>query len=127
MKKLAVVYAGWGERWQLGTLAEAGRPGEPLLFEYSDEARRQGLELSPLRLPLAQPGAVKGETFFLGLPGLIADALPDGWGMLLMDRALARAGRRAVEVSVLDRLAFIGERAMGALAFEPPDTVVSRS
>lgn len=121
MKQLSVIYAGWGERWPLGTLADTGRPGQPMLFEYSEEARHQGLELSPLRLPLAQPGAFTGEPFFLGLPGLIADALPDGWGMLLMDRAFSRAGRRPSEVSPLDRLAFIGERAMGALTFEPAD------
>ncbi len=122
MKKLAVLYCGWGERWQLGTLADPGRASLPILFEYSDEARRQGLELSPLRLPLARPGAFQGELFFLGLPGLIADALPDGWGMLLMDRAFARAGRRMTEVSPLDRLAFVGERAIGALAFAPPES-----
>lgn len=121
MKQLGVIYTGWGERWLLGTLADTGRPGQPMLFEYSPEARRQALELSPLRLPLAQPGAFSGEPFFFGLPGLIADALPDGWGMLLMDRAFTRAGRRPSEVSPLDRLAFIGERAMGALAFEPAE------
>jgi len=120
MKNLAVDYVGWGERWQLGTLAESGRQ---ILFEYSPEARRQGLELSPLRLPLSYPAAFAGEDFFLGLPGIIADALPDGWGMLLMDRAFSRAGRRFTDISTLDRLAFIGERAMGALAFRPPDTV----
>ncbi|MBI5109184.1 MAG: type II toxin-antitoxin system HipA family toxin [Rhodocyclales bacterium] len=121
MKRLSVIYAGWGERWPLGTLADTGRAGQPMLFEYSAEARREGLELSPLRLPLTQPGAFAGEPFFLGLPGLIADALPDGWGMLLMDRAFSRAGRRPGAVSPLDRLAFIGERAMGALAFEPAE------
>lgn len=120
MKKLAVIYVGWGERWPLGMLADTGRG---ILFEYDPEARRQGLELSPLRLPLDHPGAFTGEPFFLGLPGLIADALPDGWGMLLMDRAFARAGRRPAEVSPLDRLAFIGDRAMGALAFEPADPI----
>lgn len=120
MKKLSVVYCGWGERWPIGQLADTGRAGAPILFEYSDEARRQGLELSPLRLPLAHPGAFEGEHFFMGLPGLIADALPDGWGMLLMDRAFARSGCRPTDISPLDRLAFIGERAMGALAFVPP-------
>ncbi len=123
MKKLAVLYVGWGERWTLGTLADTGRPGQPVLFEYGPEARRQGLELSPMRLPLAHPGAFTGEACFLGLPGLIADALPDGWGMLLMDRAFSRGGRRAADISPLDRLAFIGERAMGALSFEPADPV----
>jgi serine/threonine-protein kinase HipA len=121
MKRLNVVYAGWGERWPLGILADTGRPGQPVLFEYTPEARREGLELSPLRMPLTHPGAFVGEPFFLGLPGLIADALPDGWGMLMMDRAFSRAGRRLGEVSPLDRLAFIGERAMGALIFEPAD------
>ncbi|MDP2809876.1 MAG: type II toxin-antitoxin system HipA family toxin [Rhodocyclaceae bacterium] len=120
MKKLEVDFAGWGERWLLGTLAETGRQ---ILFEYSPEARRQALELSPLRLPLSHPGAFTGENFFFGLPGLIADALPDGWGLLLMDRAFSGAGRRPMDTSPLDRLAFIGERAMGALAFRPPDPV----
>jgi serine/threonine-protein kinase HipA len=120
MKKLDVDFVGWGERWPLGALAETGHQ---ILFEYSPEARRQGLELSPLRLPLSHPGAFAGEDFFLGLPGLIADALPDGWGLLLMDRAFSRAGRRPMDTSPLDRLAFIGERAMGALAFRPPDPV----
>ncbi len=123
MRKLAVFYCGWGERWPLGMLADPERPGMPILFEYSEEARRQGLELSPLRLPLAHPGAFEGESFFLGLPGLIADALPDGWGMLLMDRAFARAGRRMTEISPLDRLAFVGDRAIGALAFAPPESL----
>ncbi|MHB1360449.1 MAG: type II toxin-antitoxin system HipA family toxin [Rhodocyclaceae bacterium] len=123
MKRLNVIYAGWGERWLLGTLADTGRAGQPLLFEYSPEARRQGLELSPLRLPLDHPGAFAGEACFLGLPGLIADALPDGWGMLLMDRAFSRAGRRPGDISPLERLAFIGERAIGALSFEPADPV----
>lgn len=117
MKRIEVDYAGWGERWHLGTLVQDGRT---LLFEYTDTARRHGLELSPLRLPLQHVGAFVGEDFFFGLPGLIADALPDGWGMLLMDRALARANRSPAAISPLERLAFIGERAIGALAFRPP-------
>lgn len=49
MKKTAVFYEGWGERWPLGTLAD---DGQRLLFEYSAEALRQGLELSPRHLAL---------------------------------------------------------------------------
>jgi serine/threonine-protein kinase HipA len=49
----------------------------------------------------------------------VADSLPDGWGLLLMDRAFRRAGLQSV--SPLDRLAFIGDRAMGALSYEPAD------
>lgn len=122
MKKLQVIYAGWGERWTLGTLADTG---QQILFEYSPQARQQGLELAPLRAPLAHVGAMTGEPFFMGLPGLIADALPDGWGLLLMDRAFRRSGRRLEAISPLDRLAFIGERAMGALVFEPADSITA--
>lgn len=122
MKKLQVIYAGWGERWTLGTLADTG---QHILFEYSPQARQQGLELAPLQAPLAHIGAITGEPFFMGLPGLIADALPDGWGLLLMDRAFRRAGRLPASISPLERLAFIGERAMGALFFEPSDKIAS--
>lgn len=117
MNRLQVLYNGWGERWALGTLAE--NAGGSILFEYSPEALRQGLELSPLHLSLraaAYPGARQP---FDGLPGLIADALPDGWGRLLMDRAFRKQGRDPAMLSPLDRLAFIGDRAIGALSFEP--------
>jgi serine/threonine-protein kinase HipA len=74
-------------------------------------------------LPRAGATAVsfKGEPHAYGLPGFVADALPDGWGMLLMDRALRKLGRNPREVSVLERLAIVGERAMGGLSFEPSD------
>jgi len=122
--KLQVLYVGWGERWPLGTLAQAGRE---LVFEYSSEAVAQakgrGLQMSPVQAPLAARGAMaisfKGPVHFHGLPGFIADALPDGWGMLLMDRAFRQAGREPASISVLERLAVVGHGAMGALAFEP--------
>ena len=57
----------------------------------------------------------------LRLPGLVSDALPDGWGMLLMDRLFRKQGWDPRRMSPLDRLAFIGEKAMGALVFEPND------
>ena len=122
MKKLQVIYDGWGERWPLGTLADTG---SAILFEYSPQAIARGLQLSPMHQPLPRAGAAavsfKGEAYSYGLPGFIADALPDGWGMLLMDRALRKLGRNPREVSVLERLAIVGERAMGALSFEPSE------
>jgi serine/threonine-protein kinase HipA len=122
MKKLQVIYDGWGERWPLGTLADTGRD---IMFEYSPQAVERGLQLSPMHQPLPRAGAAavsyKGEAHSYGLPGFIADALPDGWGMLLMDRALRKLGRNPREVSVLERLAIVGERAMSALSFEPSD------
>ncbi|QOW24034.1 type II toxin-antitoxin system HipA family toxin [Lysobacter sp. H23M47] len=117
MKKLSVIYAGWGERYVLGHL---GDDGTQVLFEYSPVALQQGLELSPLRLPLREQAYGGFPGYQLYLPGLIADALPDGWGMLLMDRIFRREGRNPARISALDRLAFIGDTAMGALSFEPP-------
>ena len=118
MKKLRVFYEGWGERWPLATLAD---DGEHLLFEYTAEALEQGLELSPRHL------AIRGQAYGsfpehqMRLPGLVADALPDGWGLMLMDRLFRKAGRPLSSLSPLDRLAFIGSRAMGALTFEPAE------
>ena len=120
MKKLLIRYRGWGENWPLGQLGDNGRQ---LLFEYSTEALREGLELSSVRLPLREEAYGDFPGFLFRLPGLIADALPDGWGMLLMDRYFRRRGLESAAQSPLDRLAFLGERALGALTFEPADTV----
>ena len=122
MKKLRVIYDGWGERWLLGQLADTGRE---IMFEYAPAAIERGLQLSPMHQPLPHPGsgaiAFRGEAHSSGLPGFVADALPDGWGMLLMDRALRKLGHNPREASVLERLAIVGERAIGALSFEPSD------
>ena len=118
MKKLQVFYEGWGERWPLATLADDGRH---LLFEYSAEALEQGLELSPRHLALRASAFGGFPEHQMRLPGLVADALPDGWGLMLMDRLFRKAGRPSSGFSPLDRLAFIGTRAMGALTFEPAD------
>ena len=118
MKKLNVIYMGWGERFDLGVLAD---DGNDLLFEYSAEALKRGLELSPYKLPLSEKAYGDFPEHQLRLPGLVSDALPDGWGMLLMERLFRKQGRSPGEISPLDRLAFIGDKAMGALAFEPND------
>jgi len=116
MNKVDVVFRGWGESWTLGTLAQRGRV---TLFEYSREALSRGINFSPLYVPL-QAQTYSGFPDHLGgVPGFIADALPDGWGLLLMDRVFRKAGRDPALASTLDRLSFIADRAMGALAFEP--------
>lgn len=114
MKRLAVHYCGWGEDWSLGHLAD---DGALLLFEYAPEALAQGLELSPLHLKLRAASYGDFPPHLHRLPGLIADSLPDGWGLLLMDRLFRQQGLR--NPGPLDRLAFIGDRAMGALRFVP--------
>lgn len=121
MKTLSVLYKGWGENWPLGTLASTR---EGVYFEFSPEALTRGLTLSPLRLKLT-PGAVTGfPAHQFRLPGIIADALPDGWGLYLMDKLFRRSGVDPASVSVLDRLAWLGDRSLGALAFEPAEKVV---
>jgi serine/threonine-protein kinase HipA len=117
MKKLTVIYAGWGERFPLAQLADDGRT---VLFQYTPEALARGRELSPYLLKLSRDAYGDFPTHQHRLPGLVSDALPDGWGMLLMDRLFRKSGIDIATVSPLDRLAFIGEGAMGALAFEPP-------
>lgn len=118
MKKVRVFYQGWGERWPLATLADDGRQ---LLFEYGAEALQQGLELSPRHLALRAQAYGGFPEHQMRLPGLVADALPDGWGLMLMDRLFRKNGRTPSGLSPLERLAFIGARAMGALTFEPAD------
>lgn len=118
MKQLTVHYCGWGEDWPLGRLAD---DGQTLLFEYASGALAQGLELSPLHLKLRAQAYGDFPSHLHRLPGLIADSLPDGWGLLLMDRLFRQRGLR--QPGPLDRLAFIGDRAMGALRFAPASEV----
>lgn len=120
MNLLNVVFNGWGERWPLGVLADDGRD---ILFEYAPEALRRGIEFSPRHLPLRAGGYSGFPSHQQRLPGLLADSLPDGWGMLLMDKLFRKQGRTQGGISPLDRLAFVGERGMGALSYVPPDPV----
>ena len=92
-------------------------------FEYTRAWRRSGVELAPLMMPtLARqdvftfPGL--GESF-RRLPGLISDALPDEFGNRLIDAWMAQRGIAKSEVTTLDRLAYTGKRAVGALEFHP--------
>ena len=122
LERVDVYYEGWGEHWQWGTLASTtALTGRPLVvFEYSDEAKKRGLELSSLKLPLQ--GAKLSRDFpqhQLGLPGPVYDSLPDGWGMLLMDRLFKRRGLNPARIGPLERLAYIGNNAMGAMSFKP--------
>ncbi|MCW8138497.1 MAG: type II toxin-antitoxin system HipA family toxin [Planctomycetota bacterium] len=89
-------------------------------FEYSPEFLRTKLEPSPLRLP-ARPGLIEHRDHEYGdIPGLFADSLPDGWGLLLMDRHLRRQGKDPAKLTPLDRLTYLGRRTMGALTYHPP-------
>ncbi|MFC4277427.1 type II toxin-antitoxin system HipA family toxin [Achromobacter aloeverae] len=121
-EQVNVFYEGWGERWHWGTLVSTtALTGRPLIvFEYSNEARQRGLELSSYTLPLEGPSLRRDfPRHQLGLPGPVYDALPDGWGMLLMDRMFRRHRLSPARIGPLDRLAYVGSNAMGAMTFEP--------
>ncbi len=92
------------------------------VFEYAPDFLGSGIEVSPLMLPLGAgrfsfPNLPR-ETF-KGLPGLLADSLPDKFGNLLIDQWLAQQGRRAESFDPVERLCYLGSRAMGGLEFEP--------
>ena len=114
MKRLNVTYK--PANMLVGTLLQDGRD---ILFEYDATFIAHGLPLSPYRLPL-RPGIQKSADPRMrqGLHGLFDDSLPDGWGLLLMDRFLRERGH-SMPAQPVDRLAFIGDTGMGALAYEP--------
>ncbi len=92
------------------------------VFEYAPDFLGSGIEVSPLMLPLGAgrfsfPNLPR-ETF-KGLPGLLADSLPDKFGNLLIDQWLAQQGRRPESFDPVERLCYLGRRAMGGLEFEP--------
>ena len=91
-------------------------------FEYSEEFKEKGVEISPFRLPL-QNGVIQLPKHpFDGLAGVFNDSLPDGWGRLLFDRILRSQGVMPGSVSPLDRLAHVGLHGMGALVYQPDNS-----
>lgn len=88
-------------------------------FEYHPDFITTGLQISPFKLPL-KTGAIQcTDRVFEGLFGVFNDSLPDGWGRLLLDRQLNSYGIIPETLTALDRLAYVGERGMGALRYKP--------
>ncbi len=91
-------------------------------FEYDSAFARSGIELSPLVLPLSRRvysfPELSPQTFF-GLPGLLADSLPDRFGNVLIDAWLATQGRPPGSFNAIERLCYTGSRGMGALEYTP--------
>lgn len=90
-------------------------------FEYDAQFAGKGIEPSPLMMPVQQGriysfGNLNRETFN-GLPGMLADSLPDTYGRALFDKWLTLTGRTVG--NPIETLCFLGQRCMGALEFEP--------
>ncbi len=91
-------------------------------FEYTDKFQKSGIEVSPLEMPLSNTiysFPTLPERTFRGLPGLLADSLPDKFGNALIDAWLATQGRISASFNPVERLCYIGQRGMGALEFAP--------
>lgn len=99
---------------------QAGR--DYAAFQYDPAFARSGIELSPLIMPLSERvyefPALPRNTFH-GLPGLLADSLPDKFGNALIDAWLATQGRTPESFGAVERLCYTGTRGMGALEFAP--------
>ena len=105
-------YQGFGERRLVGHLTLANhRP----VFGYADSWMVDGFELSPIEMPLrATPYQGQNRSAYY-LCGLLSDSLPDGWGILLMDRFFRQITENSMrQMTVLERFAYIGDSAMGA-------------
>lgn len=117
-REIEVMYDNGQTVSPVGTLASSGFT---TIFEYNDSWVKRGIELSPFKLPtekrthLLDRKSMVASTF-----GLFADSLPDGWGTLIMDRWFTRQGIDRKDILPIDRLAFLGSHAMGALSYRPP-------
>ena len=90
-------------------------------FQYDPAFATSGIELSPLMMPLGNrvyEFPLPRDTFH-GLPGMLADSLPDRFGNALIDAWLATEGRAPASFGAIERLCYVGTRGMGALEFAP--------
>lgn len=94
-------------------------------FEYDKDFLNSGIEVSPLRMPLGRniyefPGLI-GDPFY-GMPGLVADSLPDRFGNTVIEQWLMTLGKSLSDFTAIDRLCYTGKRGMGALEYVPAST-----
>jgi serine/threonine-protein kinase HipA len=125
----------WGQ--QVGAVAWDGQTGLAS-FEYDTTFKNLNWELSPLKMPINSGRGVfsfpelkqgKNDLYdtFKGLPGLLADVLPDRYGNELINLWLAQQGRPLNSMNPVEMLCFIGTRGMGAMEFEPANFNVNKS
>jgi serine/threonine-protein kinase HipA len=109
----------WGRTIGAVSLDE-GR--DVVAFQYEPEFVRSGIQISPWVMPLSDQvyafPALARNTFH-GLPGLLADSLPDKFGNALIDAWLATQGRTSESFNAVERLCYTGSRGMNALEFAP--------
>ena len=112
----------WGTT--VGHLGYEPGQTEIATFEYAPDFVRSGVQLSPLVMrhpPLTHRFDAISRRTFKGVPGIIADSLPDKFGNQLIDIFMAERGRPSEAITTLDRLLYVGARGMGALEYEPSE------
>lgn len=96
-------------------------------FEYSGEFISSGVSISPFELPLKKGVFIASPTPFYGGFGVFDDSLPDGWGLLILDRYLQKRGVDLGSLTLLDRLSLVGTGGRGALEFYPDGSLFQDS
>lgn len=96
-------------------------------FEYDSNFVKNGFSISPLELPLKNGVFLAKSNPFDGNFGVFDDCLPDGWGMLILDRYLQKQGIKVRSLSILDRLSLVGSSGRGALEFKPDQSIIGGS
>ena len=95
-------------------------------FQYNAAFVRSGIEVSPLHMPLSgrtYSFPSLSELTYKGLPGLVADSLPDKFGNIVIKKYLESIGRTEDTLTAIERLCFTGKRGMGALEYEPDEGI----
>lgn len=109
----------WGTK--IGTVVQESETDIPR-FMYELKFSKSNIELSPIMMPLS--GQIYSfprlnEETFRGLPGLLADSLPDKFGTRIIDDYLAKQGSSIQNLTGVERLCYVGNRGMGALEYVP--------
>lgn len=114
MSPIEVVYDDGNDMWVVARVAQRG---SQTLTEYTDEHLAAGADLAPVRHPLQERSRLFDGASPDHLPGLLADAGPDSWGLSVLRRDMRQHGIEAPDP--LQMLAWLGRRTMGALTFRP--------
>lgn len=118
----------WGGT--VGAVAETDRGS--IVFEYAEDFRKGGLDISPLHLPRTLRGPtefadLRAKAAFQGLPGVLADVLPDSFGSQVIRAYYTARGEMQKSLSPVQHLLYVGTRGIGALEFHPAESLPTRT
>ena len=103
-------------------LGELVKHEKNYFFKFDPNFLNCELDISPFKMKRSSGIMQADFQPFDGIFGIFNDSLPDGWGRLLLDRTLLSKGKSLADITLLDRLAYVGKNGMGALVYEPEET-----